>query len=194
MLFWRYCKDIQIYFGYFGDAWLYTTKIIVSTCRRLWFLSPSQKLSSWFTSSLRYYILKNPAIWLAGSIWVGNSRTRILPDMVLPDMKYQYQVSILFVILDYFQKKLMTIFFKKSENPYFGPFLHKFGQNWIFKYKRALWFFNISMIYHCAKNQRKLLTHSWEKCWTDRWIDRQTDGGTDNSDFIRPSVGRESNY
>ena len=38
MIFWRYCKDTQIYFGYFGHVWLYTAKIIVSTCRRVLFV------------------------------------------------------------------------------------------------------------------------------------------------------------
>ena len=61
MLFWRYCKDMQTsYFGYFGHAWLYTPKMILSTCRRIW--SACQIYTSSFTSFLRYYILKNPAI------------------------------------------------------------------------------------------------------------------------------------
>ena len=69
MLFWRYCKDMQTsYFGYFGHAWLHTPKMIVSTCTRLWCLSVCKKQTSSFTSFLRYYILKNPAIWLADNI------------------------------------------------------------------------------------------------------------------------------
>ena len=44
--------------------------------------------SSSFTFFLRYYILKNPAIWLADSILTQNSKTRILPDMGLA-VKYQ---------------------------------------------------------------------------------------------------------
>ena len=67
MLFWRYWKDMQISFGYFGYAWLHTPKMIVSTCRSLWCLSPCQK----YTSSL------------AGSILAHNSRLKILPDMGL---------------------------------------------------------------------------------------------------------------
>ena len=46
---------------------------------------------------------------------------------------------------------------------------------------------------HRAKNQKKLITHSWEKCRTDRQTDRQTDGKKDNDDFIGPSAGRSSN-
>ena len=41
-----------------------------------------------FTSSLKYYILKNLAILLANSIWAHNWRPRILPDMGLV-LKYQ---------------------------------------------------------------------------------------------------------
>ena len=66
IFYWRYCKDMQTsYFGYFEYAWLRTPKMIVSTCRNLWCLSPCQKYTSSFTSFLRYYILKNLAIWLA---------------------------------------------------------------------------------------------------------------------------------
>ena len=25
---------------------------------------------------------------------------------------------------------------------------------------------NVPVIYHCAKNQKKLMSYSWEKCWT----------------------------
>ena len=91
MLFWRYCKDIRTsYFGYFGHAWLHTPKMIVSTCRRFRCLSACQKYTSSFTSFLRYYILKNPAIWLVDSILAHYSKTRTLPDMGLV-VKYQEQ-------------------------------------------------------------------------------------------------------
>ena len=36
-------KNMQTYFGYFGHVWLYITKMIVSTFRRLWCLSVCQK-------------------------------------------------------------------------------------------------------------------------------------------------------
>ena len=69
MLYWRYCKDMQTsYFGYFGHAWLHTPKTIKSTCTSLWCVSVCKKQTSSLTSFLRYYILKNPAIWLADSI------------------------------------------------------------------------------------------------------------------------------
>ena len=59
MLLWRYCKDMQTYFGYFGHAWLQSTKMIVSPCRMLHFLSACKKSCAFF---LRYYILKDRAI------------------------------------------------------------------------------------------------------------------------------------
>ena len=43
MLLWRYCKDMQTYFGYFWHAWLHSPKMIVSTCRRLPCLSACKK-------------------------------------------------------------------------------------------------------------------------------------------------------
>ena len=44
MLVWRYGTDMQTcYFHYFRHAWLQTPKMIVLTCRRLWFLSACQK-------------------------------------------------------------------------------------------------------------------------------------------------------
>ena len=88
MLFWRYYQDMETsYFEYLGHAWLHTLKLVLSTFGRLWYLSACQKTSS-FTSFWRYYILKNPTIWLADSILVHNSGTRILPDIELV-VKYQ---------------------------------------------------------------------------------------------------------
>ena len=75
-------------FEYFGHVWLYLTKMIVSTFRRLWCLLACQKKSSSITSSLRYHILKNLAILLADNIWGHSWRPRVLPDMGLV-LKYQ---------------------------------------------------------------------------------------------------------
>ena len=84
MLFWRYYKDMQTDFVSFGHSWLYTSKtMIISTCIRLQCLSVSQKSASTFTSFSRYYVLKNPAIWLAENILAYNSRPRILSDLGL---------------------------------------------------------------------------------------------------------------
>ena len=75
-----------------------------------------------------------------------------------------------------------------SKNSYNGavldPFCKNLGKN-KFSWKNVSASLNIPIIYDCAENQKKLMTHCWEKCQTDRWTDRQTD-----SDFIEPSVGQ----
>ena len=81
MIFWKNCKYMQSYFGYFRNAWLHTFKIIILTWRRLWCLSSCQKYTSSFTYFLSYYILKNPAIRLGDSILAHNLRPRNLLDM-----------------------------------------------------------------------------------------------------------------
>ena len=84
-----YLKNMQTcYFGHFRHAWLCTSKMIVSTSRRLRCLSAYQKYTYSFNSLLRYFILKNPAIWLADSIWAHTSKTKISPDIGLA-VKYQ---------------------------------------------------------------------------------------------------------
>ena len=69
------------------------------------------------------------------------------------------------------RKTNMTKFFKKSQKPYFGPILGPFAQIWVkneFSWKKGLCqFFNIRITYHCAKNQKNLMSHSWENCWRD---------------------------
>ena len=83
-----------------------------------------------------------------------------------------------------------------------GPFFPKFGQNEFLWKKGFCQFLNIQIIYDHAKNEKKLITNSWEK-WrtdgqTDRQATRQTDkqedrqrdrhpnGQADSSDFIGP--------
>ena len=128
MLFWRYSKDIQtFYFGYFEHAWLHPPKMTVSTCRRLRCLSACQKLTYSLTSLLRYYILKNPAIWLADSILAHNWRTRIFARYGIGG---EIPTKILVSILDHFYEKLMAKFFKKSKNPISASFLAHFVQIW----------------------------------------------------------------
>ena len=58
----------------------------------------------------------------------------------------------------------MTKFFKKSKKTlfwdHFGHFLAKFGEKMDFLGKKGRQFLNIPIIYHHAKNQKKLMTHS----------------------------------
>ena len=100
----------KILFWEFGHVWLCTPKMIVSIHTKLHCLSACQK-KSLFTSFLRYYTLKNPAIWLANSILDHNSRTRILLGIY-----GEILITILVFILDYCQEKLLTKVFKKPKN------------------------------------------------------------------------------
>ena len=88
IFFWRYCKDVHTYFEHFGHVWIRTPKMVISPWTKFWCFFACQKQTSSFTSSLRYYTLKNPAAWLANSLLAHKSRTRILPDMWLV-VKYQ---------------------------------------------------------------------------------------------------------
>ena len=117
-------------------------------------------------------------------------------------------ITIFVFILDYFQEKQMTKFFKKFKKLCFGAILGSLCKN-LCKMnfpskKRLCLFLHIPIIYPCAKNQVKLMVHFWEKCQTDRWtsrwvdsqtdswIDRRTDRQTGNCNFIRSSVGQGS--
>ena len=81
-----------------------------------------------------------------------------------------------------------------------GPFFQKFGQNEFFWKNGFCRFLNIQIIYHHAKNEKKLITDSWEKCRTDgqtnrqedRQRDRRPNGQTNNGDFIGPCERRGS--
>ena len=69
------------------------------------------------------------------------------------------------------RKTNMTKCFRKSQKPYFVSILGPFAQIWAkneFSWKKGLYqFFNIQIIYYCAKNQKNLMRHSSEHCWTD---------------------------
>ena len=181
MLFWRYCKDMQTsYFGYFGHAWLHTPKMIVSTCTRLWCLSVCKKQTSSFTSFLRYYILKNPAVWLADSILI-HTITWELEFCQIWDWWWNINnnISLHFRL---FPRKSDDKIFQKIPKPYFGailsPLCQTLGKN-EFSWKAGLCqFLDIPIIYHRAKNQKKLMSHFRENAeltnrhrqWWFYWI------------------------
>ena len=80
----------------------------------------------------------------------------------------------------------MTKFFKKLSKPYFCP---NFGKS-EFSWKKGICqVLNIPTIYNRAKNQKKLMTYYWEKCWTDKRTNRWTERRSDNSDFVRSFIG-----
>ena len=101
----------------------------------------------------------------------------------------EISVTILAFILDYFQENQMRKFFKTSKKLCFGVILSNFCPNLKkneFSWKKGLCqFLNNPIIFHGAKNLKKITTHPLKKCQT-------ADGQTENSDFIRPSVGQGS--
>ena len=92
-------------------------------------------------------------------------------------------VTTLVSFIDYFQEKLRTKCFKKSKKPYSWAILDLFcpnlGKNDFFWNKGLCQFLNILIIYHCAEIQKKIMSHSWEKCRINRWMNGKTDGLTD---------------
>ena len=93
----------------------------------------------------------------------------------------EISIKILVSTLDYFQEKLMT----KSKKPYFGamwPFWPKYGQKYIFLGKRRCQFLNIPIIYHRAKNLKKLMPFLRKML---NWrMDGQTDGRIDRQPWF----------
>ena len=120
----RYCKDMQTYFGYFGHACSYSPKMIVSSCGRLRYLSAYKIWTASFTFFLRYYILKNLAIWLAGSIL---AITRDPKFCQICWSNINHNISSRFRLFT--RKTNITKFFKKYKNPYFGAILDSFCPN-----------------------------------------------------------------
>ena len=111
------------YFGYFGNAWLHTPKMIVLTCTRLWCLSVCKKQTSLFTSFLRYYILKNLAIWLSVLIWE-------LEFCQIWDWWWNINNNINFYFRLFPRKTDNKIFKKTPQNPILGPFWALYAQIW----------------------------------------------------------------
>ena len=112
--------------------------MMISTCRRLRWLSACQKYTSSFTSFLRYYILKNPAIWLAGSILVITQEPEFYQ---IWDWWWNINNNISFQFRLFPRKTNDKMFQKIQKNLFrghFGPFLPKFGQKWIFQEKWVL--------------------------------------------------------
>ena len=77
----------------------------------------------------------------------------------------EISITILVFIIDYFQEKLTSQNFSKNhKNPILGTFwifLPKLGPKMIFPRKKGrCQFFNIRITYHCAKNQKNLMSHS----------------------------------
>ena len=167
MLLCRYCKDLKTYFGYFGHACFHSPKMIVSSWGRLRYLSACKIWTASFTSFVWYYILKNPAIWLAGSIL---AITRDPKFCQICWSNINHNISSRFRLFP--RKTNITKFFKQYKTSILGLFWTLFAQIWAnmnFPEKKGLTrFFNIPIIYHCAKNQNNVTRHSGKHCWTDK--------------------------
>ena len=122
-----------------------------------------------FTSFLRFYVLKNPAIWLAKSILSYNSKIRILQDgiggeMLMNSINFHFRLIPRKTNDKIFQKIVKTLF------------LPKFRWKWIFLEKRNLPGFKYSNhLQSCKKSEkindsllRKML--NWQK---DKQMDRE---------------------
>ena len=120
-------------------------------------LSTCQNETSSFTFFLIHYILKNHAIWLANNcIFAYNLRNRISTRHGIEGEK---SITISAFNLGYFQEKLQNFSKNLFCGPSFGPFCPNLGEN-KFSWKKGLFqFLNTPIIYHCAKNQKKLMSH-----------------------------------
>ena len=103
-------------------------------------------------------------IWLA-AFWF------ITRDPKFCQYVCEISITILVFILDCFLKhQTWQHFSKNPKDPILGnsgPFLTNLGKN-EFSWKKGLCqFFNTQIIYHCAKSQKNLMSHSWENCWMD---------------------------
>ena len=157
--------------------------MLITTCIRFWCLPACQKQTSSFTNFLIYYIVKNPAIWLADSILGNNLR---------PDVGFArwcgigggISIAILVFILDNFQEKLQRKFFKKSTKPTLGLFCPNLGKNEFPWKKKALSVFKYSNYYtELAWNSEKTNQSSLRKMLN--WpMDIQTDGQIDRQQWF----------
>ena len=152
---------MQTYFGYFGHAWLHSPKMIVFNV----YLHAKNKLHN---SLLSYNITFQRILqfdWPA-AFWPITWNPKLCQICwwnINNNISFHYRL--------FPRKTNITKFFKKSQKPYFGSIrgpIAQIGAKNEFSWKKGLCqFFNIRITYHCAKNQKNLMSHSWENCWTD---------------------------
>jgi len=74
----------------------------------------------------------------------------------------------------------MNRFFTMSKKPYFWAFLGpKLAQKNFFSKIGLRHILGTTILHHCAKNQKKLMSQSREKLVTDERTDERTNGRTD---------------
>ena len=74
---WRYCKDMQTYFGYFGHTWLHSAKMMVFNV----YLHAKNKLHNSLLSWDITKILSTGYFWYFGLIWL------LSPKVILPSYR-----------------------------------------------------------------------------------------------------------
>ena len=72
----------------------------------------------------------------------------------------------------------MKQFCKVQKTLFLGSFLPKFAQKKFLSKIGLRHILGITILHHCAKNQKKLMSQSREKLVTDGWTDERTDGRT----------------
>ena len=151
---------MQTYFGYFGHAWLHSPKMIVFNV----FLHAKNKLHN---SLLSYNITFQRILkfdWPA-AFWPITWDPKLCPVCwwnIDSNISFHYRL--------FPRKTNIKKFFILFQNPILGPFwtlLPKLEPKMSFPGKKGCQFFNIRITYHCAKNQKNLMSHSWENCWRD---------------------------
>ena len=156
---------MQSYFRYFGHAWLHSPKMIVFNVS---LHAKNKKLKNNFIIHFFLTILHfKESCNLIGRQHFSphNLRPKIMPGWwnIHSYISFHYRL--------FPRKTNITKFFKKSQKPYFGSIRDTFAQIGAkneFSWKKGLCqFFNIWITYHCAKNQKNLMSHSWENCWRD---------------------------
>ena len=167
MLYWRYFKDMQTYFGYFGHVCMHTPKMI-STCTILWCLSVYKKTNFIIHFFLEISHFKESCNLIGWQQWE-------LEFYQIWD--WWWNISNISFHFRLFPRKTMTKFLEKSKQKlfwgYFGPFLPKIWQKWIFLEKRVLSVFRYSNYLSLCQKLEKLLSNFWGKHQTDGQTNRQ---------------------
>ena len=146
-------------------AWPRPPKTWQSTCSSHGTLSTCKKSSWYLIRFWRYLSFKNPAIWLAKSIFEHNLRTRFFPDMGFSQkVDNNYGAS-------FTSKKSThqwTKFFAKSKKHHFWGIFGHYPQNEIFFKKSGSVTFLPLIFPNFMQSFRKLLWVVLQK--NDNWL------------------------
>ena len=137
-------------------------KVLRSTCRKLWSSSACQKSTSSLTYYLRY--CKDIANLLFWELW----------ECLITLINIIVSICSKLSCLSVYEKSTSSItsflrYCNKIANFFFFQILQRNRANFLFPGKTSpvknelCQFFNVLIIYHCAKNLEKLMSHSWEK-------------------------------